>query len=315
MDDVLVVGEALVDIVEGTDGVRAEHPGGSPANVALGLARLGRAARLLTRIGADPRGLAIREHLESSGVTLVPGSVTDAVTSTATALIDDLGVASYVFDLDWDLPGDVSLGDVDLGAYRAMHTGSIAAFLPPGGDAVVALVEQASGQVTVSYDPNARPRLMGAADVARARAERIVALSDVVKVSDEDLAWLAPGEDAVKVAEHWLSTGPAIVIVTLGGGGSIGLLAAGRIDVPAPAIDVVDTVGAGDSFMSGLLDHLAGADLLGAGRRQSLRGLATEQAEAMLQHAARVAAITCSRAGANPPTRSELDAWTAPASG
>ncbi|HEX2809539.1 MAG TPA: carbohydrate kinase, partial [Kineosporiaceae bacterium] len=270
MNDVLVVGEALVDIVERADGLLAEHPGGSPANVALGLARLGRSARLLTRIGADRRGLAIRGHLESSGVTLMPGSVTDAVTSTATALIDEQGVASYVFDLDWDLPVDV-----ELGAYRALHTGSIAAFLPPGGDAVVQLVEKATGKVTVSYDPNARPRLMGAPDAARARVERLVALSDVVKVSDEDLAWLAPGEDVVKVAGQWLASGPAIVVVTLGGAGSIGLVTAGRVDVPAPAIDVVDTVGAGDSFMSGLLDHLAGAGLLGADRRQALRALST----------------------------------------
>jgi fructokinase len=308
VNDVLVVGEALVDIVERADGLLAEHPGGSPANVALGLARLGRSARLLTRIGADRRGLAIRGHLESSGVTLMPGSVTDAVTSTATALIDEQGVASYVFDLDWDLPVDV-----ELGAYRALHTGSIAAFLPPGGDAVVQLVEQATGKVTVSYDPNARPRLMGAPDAARARVERLVALSDVVKVSDEDLAWLAPGEDVVKVAGQWLASGPAIVVVTLGGAGSIGLVAAGRVDVPAPAIDVVDTVGAGDSFMSGLLDHLAGAGLLGAHRRQALRALSTTDTEAMLQHAARIAAITCSRAGANPPTRSELEAWAPPA--
>jgi fructokinase len=308
VDDVLVVGEALVDIVQRADGLMAEHPGGSPANVALGLARLGRSARLLTRIGSDRRGLTIRDHLESSGVTLLPGSITDAVTSTATALIDEQGVASYVFDLDWDLPVDV-----EPGAYRALHTGSIAAFLPPGGDAVVRLVEQAIGRVTVSYDPNARPRLMGAAEAARARVERIVSLSDVVKVSDEDLAWLAPGEDVVKVAEQWLSTGPAVVVVTLGGAGSIGLIAAGRVDVTAPSITVVDTVGAGDSFMSGLLDHLAGADLLGADRRQALRDLSTRDAEAMLQHAARIAAITCSRAGANPPTRSELAAWAPPA--
>jgi fructokinase len=307
VDDVLVVGEALVDIVERADGLLAEHPGGSPANVALGLARLGRSVRLLTRIGADRRGLAIRGHLESSGVTLLPGSVTDAVTSTATALIDEQGVASYVFDLDWDLPVDVALG-----AYRALHTGSIAAFLAPGGDAVVRLVEQAVGRVTVSYDPNARPRLMGAPDVARARVEHLVALSDVVKVSDEDLAWLAPGEDVATVAAQWLSTGPAIVVVTLGGAGSIGLVAAGRVDVAAPSIDVVDTVGAGDSFMSGLLDHLAGADLLGADRRQTLRDLSTQDVEAMLVHAARIAAITCSRAGANPPTRSDLTAWAPP---
>ena len=308
MDDVLVVGEALVDIVERMDGTRAEHPGGSPANVALGLARLGRSTRLLTRIGDDARGQQIRHHLESSAVGLLPGSVTHAVTSTATALIDEHGVASYVFDLDWELPTGV-----DLGAYRALHTGSIAAFLPPGGDEVVDLVEHAAGRLTVSYDPNARPRLMGEPHAARARVERIVALCDLVKVSDEDLAWLTPGRDVAQVAADWLAAGPGIVVVTLGSGGSLAVCSAGRVDVPAPAVEVVDTVGAGDSFMSGLLDHLAGAGLLGADRRQALRGITTVDLEAMLRHAAGVAAITCSRAGANPPTRAELQAWASAA--
>jgi fructokinase len=306
-DEVLSIGEALVDIVERRDGARAEHPGGSPANVAIGLSRLGRHATLLTRIGTDERGRAVRAHLEESGVELLPGSVTDSVTSTATASIDEAGVASYVFDLDWDIPTTI-----DLSSVAALHTGSIAAFLEPGGDAVLDVVERASGQVTVSYDPNARPMLMGDATSARTRVERFVALADVVKVSDEDLAWLASGEEPGVVAQQWLETGPAVVVVTLGGAGSFGVCAAGRADVAAPPVTVVDTVGAGDSFMSGLLDHLAGAALLGGDRRADLRRLGTDDVEAMLLHAARIAAITCSRAGANPPTRAELDAWTAP---
>ena len=305
--DILVVGEALVDIVERRDGSRAEHPGGSPANVALGLSRLGRHAVLLTRIGSDPRGTVIREHLQASGVELLPGSVTEAVTSTATALIDEAGVASYLFDLDWALPAGIDLGSAD-----ALHTGSIAAFLAPGGDAVIELVDRAAGQVTVSYDPNARPRLMGDPEQARVRVEHLVSRSDLVKVSDEDLAWLAPGEPVADVAASWLALGPAVVVVTLGGAGSLALCAAGRVQVPAPAVAVVDTVGAGDSFMSGLLDHLAGAGLLGAARRPALRAITTADVEAMLRHAARIAAITCSRAGANPPTRAELAGWTAP---
>jgi fructokinase len=303
VDDVLVVGEALVDIVHRGDGTHAEHPGGSPANVALGLARLGRSARLLTRIGDDERGATVRAHLEASGVRLEPGSVIPGRTSTAAATIDPQGVASYEFLIDWDLPPDV-----DLGSAVALHTGSIAAFLPPGGDAVVRLVEAAAGQVTVSYDPNARPRLMGDPVDARARVERLVAASDIVKVSDEDLDWLAPGADPADVAAEWLTLGPAVVVVTLGGAGAIGLSRASRIDVRAPAITVVDTVGAGDSFMSGLLDHLAGAGLLGRAHRDELRAAGTDLLDAMLSHAARIAAITCSRAGANPPTRADLDA-------
>jgi len=301
MDDVLVVGEALVDVVVRPDGGRAEHPGGSPANVALGLARLDRPTRLLTRIGRDARGEAVRSHLEGSGVRLAPGSVVPGPTSTAVATLDAAGAAVYDFTLDWDLPADVDLGDA-----VALHTGSIAAFLPPGGDAVVRLLERAAGRVTVSYDPNARPRLMGDAGAARRRVERIVALCDVVKVSDEDLAWLAPGADPGDVARAWLALGPALVAVTRGGEGSFAVTAAGRVDVPAPSVTVIDTVGAGDSFTAGLLDHLAGAGLLGAERRGALRQAGPDVVRAMLAHAARIAAITCSRAGANPPTRAEL---------
>jgi fructokinase len=306
VDDVLVVGEALVDIVLGRDGARVEHPGGSPANVALGLARLGRPARLLTRIGDDARGLAVRTHLEASGVRLEPGSVVAGPTSTAAATIDDAGIASYEFAIDWALPETV-----DPRSAVALHTGSIAAFLQPGGDAVVALLERVAGRLTVTYDPNARPRLMGDPAAALARVERIVTLSDVVKVSDEDLEWLTPGRDPVAVAGEWLDRGPALVVVTRGGEGSTAVTRHGRVDVPAPVVTVVDTVGAGDSFMSGLIDHLSQAGLLGADRRAELRDAAPDDVRAMLSHAARIAAITCSRAGANPPTRADLAALPA----
>jgi fructokinase len=300
---VLVVGEALVDIVQRTDGTVAEYPGGSPANVALGLARLERGAELLTRIGTDARGSAIRQHLEASGVRLVEGSITQERTSTATARLDEQGVASYEFDLDWRVNATP-----DLSRYAALHTGSIAAFLPPGADDVVRLVEAASQQIVVTYDPNARPRLMGVPSAGLARVEKIVPLADVVKVSDEDLGWLVPDTDPVEVARAWQASGPGLVIVTFGGKGVSAVSAAGEVQVVATPVDVVDTVGAGDSFMSALLDYLWGADLLGVGRAAAIAAMPREQIEAMLQHAVQVAAITCGRAGANPPTRAELAA-------
>jgi fructokinase len=304
--DVLVVGEALVDIVMRRGAPTVEHPGGSPANVALGLARLGHRAELLTRIGDDDRGRTIRAHLESSGVRLVPGSVTGERTSTAIAHLDRAGVAHYDFDLDWRLP-DGPLPEPG----ACLHTGSIAAFLAPGGDAVLAMVEKAAGRSTISYDPNTRAPLMGGPEQARARVETFVAHADVVKVSDEDLAWLAPGEDPADVAGCWLASGPAVVVVTLGGQGAFGLCRAGRVDVPAPAIEVVDTVGAGDSFMAGLLDHLATLDLLGAERRGDLHAIGTQALRDTLRHAVAIAAIACTRAGANPPTRADLPALPA----
>lgn len=301
MHDVLVVGEALVDIVLRADGERAEHPGGSPANVALGLARLGRSAGLLTRIGRDPRGEAVRAHLEGSGVQLVPGSVTADRTSTATARLDAHGSATYEFDLDWQVPAEIVLGDA-----RALHTGSIAAFLPPGGGQVLELVGRSRSSAMISYDPNARPRLMGDATAARQRVERFVRLADLVKVSDEDLAWLAPEQDPLRVAAAWLELGPAVVVVTRGAEGAVALAGCGQIEVPTPAVAVVDTVGAGDAFMAGLLDYLAVADLLGPDRIDQLRAIGPDGLRAMLEHAALIAAITCSRPGADPPTRDQL---------
>jgi fructokinase len=303
VDDVLVVGETLVDIVMRDATTSGEHPGGSPANVALGLGRLGRQVSLLSRLGDDARGERVRAHLGASGVKLAPGTLASGPTSTATARLDERGVASYEFELDWQLPDAVELPPA-----RALHTGSIAAFLAPGGEAVLELVRRARGSLTVSYDPNARPVLMGEAAAARERVERFVAAADVVKVSDEDLEWLTPGADPARVAQDWLALGPALVVVTRGGDGAIGVCAAGRVDVRAPRIDVVDTVGAGDAFMSGLLDALAGAHLLGADRAEDLRAIRREGLEAAVRRATRVAAITCTRPGADPPTRSELAA-------
>jgi fructokinase len=305
VQDVLVIGEALVDVVSGPGHPPVEHPGGSPANVALGLARLGLHTHLLTRIGDDARGRLVRRHLEASGVRLVGGSVTGFPTSTATAHLDGAGVASYDFDLDWSLPPEAGTGD-----FRAVHTGSIAATLKPGADDVLRLVEEVGGRAVVSYDPNARPALMGRPSDALARMERIIRAVDVVKVSDEDLAWLLPGADPVEVAQTWRATGPALVVVTRGGSGAVGVLAAGVVEVAAPNVEVADTVGAGDALMAGLLHGLDGAGLLTPDRVEDLRSAATADVAPLLEHAVRIAALTCTRPGADPPTREELARWT-----
>lgn len=304
MQDVLVIGEALVDIVSAPGQAPVDHAGGSPANVALGLGRLGVASRLLTRIGDDERGRLILRHLESSGVRLVDGSVTPGPTSTATARLDAEGTASYEFELDWTLPVHAGTGDA-----RAVHTGSIAATLAPGGDDVLRLVEAAKGRSLISYDPNARPALMGDPASALERIERIVRSADVVKVSDEDLAWLLPGADPLQVAETWRAGGPALVVVTRGGDGAVGVLASGVVEVAAPRITVADTVGAGDALMAGLLDGLDGAGLLHAGGVADLRAGTPAHLGPILDHAVRIAALTCTRPGADPPTREEVERW------
>jgi fructokinase len=303
--DVLVIGEALVDIVSAAGQAPVEHAGGSPANVALGLGRLGVGTRLLTRIGADERGRLIAEHLRASGVEVVEGSVTPAPTSTATARLDAAGVATYEFDLDWTLPTGA---DAAIEGVRAVHTGSIAATLAPGGDDVLRLVEAVGERAVVSYDPNARPALMGDPATALERIERIVRAADVVKVSDEDLAWLLPGADPLQVAETWRAGGPALVVVTRGGEGAVGVLESGVVEVAAPRIEVVDTVGAGDALMAGLLHGLDGAGLLHPDRIGDLRAASAASFGPLLEHAVRIAAITCTRPGADPPSADEIAA-------
>ncbi len=302
---VLAVGEALVDIVRRPDGSTARHPGGSLANVALTLGRLGREVRLTTWLGQDERGATVRAWLDESRVALSAGSEGAAHTSVAQATLDASGSATYEFDLEWRVP-DGAAADSDT---LAVHTGSIAAVLAPGAADVRTLVDAARATSTITYDPNARPVLMGSAEQARPRIEELVALADVVKVSDEDLAWLAPEVAPLDVARAWVhDLGAAVVVVTFGGAGSTAVARSGEVTVASRKVEVVDTVGAGDSFMGALLDGLWSADLLGAARRDALRAVDLGTLERLLTRCAAVAAVTVSRAGANPPWAHELAA-------
>ncbi|MGW0027472.1 carbohydrate kinase family protein [Rhodococcus sp. NPDC003383] len=299
----LVVGEALVDIVQRDGKEPVEHVGGSPLNVAVGLGRLGRAVRFTTRVADDPRGTRIIDHLAGSGVSLTPGSAAAERTATAQATIDDRGAAHYEFDIAWDPVEPPPTVDAVL-----VHTGSIAVVLEPGCDLVAELVAQQSSASTVSFDPNIRPALISDVARGRARIERLVALADVVKASDEDLAWFAPDRDPLDTARDWLSRGPAIVVVTRGAEGAVAVCAAGVVEVPAVQVEVADTVGAGDAFTAGLLDGLWTRGLLGADRREALRAITVDDLRDVLGTAAWTSALTVARAGADLPTRAERDA-------
>ena len=287
----LVIGEALIDIVEGTE-VR-ELVGGSPANVAVGLARQGHAVRLLTRIGRDDRGARIAEHIAASGAALAASSWSDGPTSTARATLRPDGSAEYDFDIDWTIEVP-SLDDVDL-----LHSGSIALFLEPGGDAVLDALQRAAGSALVTLDPNIRPALVGDRRAALVRFARAAASADLVKLSDEDAAWLYPGLLPEQALAEIATYGPRVVVMTRGAEGSVALGPEGIVEAPAVPVEVVDTIGAGDAYMASLISSALDDPQL----------LTSESAlRRALRRAAITSGITVSRAGANPPLRAEVDA-------
>ncbi|HZQ33584.1 MAG TPA: carbohydrate kinase, partial [Mycobacterium sp.] len=286
-DTALVVGESLIDIVAHQGQTLGEHVGGSPLNVAVGLALLGRRVDFLTCIGDDRRGQRIADYLHDSGVHLVPGSIAASHTSTASAQLDETGAATYTFDIAWQIPKDANVTEPQI-----LHTGSIATALMPGAAAVDALIDAHKPKATITFDPNIRSVFFDSAQQARQRVEHVVARSDVVKASDEDMRWLDPHSSPEQLAKRWLTLGPALVAVTFGAHGSYAICAAGDLRIPAYPAEVVDTVGAGDSFMTGLIDALWDADLLGAERRSQLRDISTESLRRVLQIAALSSALT-----------------------
>lgn len=298
--DVLVVGEALVDIVHRADGSIDESPGGSPANVALALGRLARRPRLLTSLGDDGRGQTVRRWLEASDVEL--RGTPAARTSTAIARLDALGAASYEFAIDWQ----VEVAGVEVA--DALHVGSIAATLEPGAAAVADLLDRHRSRSLISYDPNIRPSLIDDHESVRRRVLSLIERADVIKASDEDVAWLHPGVAIDEVARRWSRSGPALVVVTLGSEGCLALANGVEVRVPAVTVDVVDTVGAGDTFMAALIDGLLSEGAFGAYARNVLESLGEERLTLLLQRSAIAAAITVARPGADPPTCEDLEA-------
>ena len=287
----LVIGEALIDIVEGSE-VR-ELVGGSPANVAVGVARQGHPVELLTRIGRDDRGARIAEHVAASGAALSAASWSSHRSSTARARLRSDGSAEYEFDIDWTIDPPA------LDGVALVHSGSIALFLEPGGGTVLEALQHAAGTALVTIDPNIRPALVGDRRDALARFARAASVADLVKLSDEDAAWLYPGLVPEQVLAEVATLGPKVVVITRGGEGAIAWGPGGIVDVDAVSVEVADTIGAGDAYMASLIGSALDDPQL----------LSSETAlRRALRRAAITAGITVSRAGANPPTRAEVDA-------
>lgn len=304
-NDILVIGEALIDVVRRPGDEPQCLPGGCAMNVAVGLGRLGYHPVLATWFADDEYGRIITDHCAESGVRFLAGSDQAKHTTTADAAIDDEGKATYTFDIEWQLPPipeDLRPGLV--------HTGSLGALVQPGGRDVLAYIENIRQQAFVAFDPNCRPAIMGDPAQARAVIERYVAASDLVKVSDEDLAWLYPATTKAQLldqAHAWAATGPAVVVVTLGQHGSLAITRTHKeVRVPANTTGpLADTVGAGDSFMAGLIHGLAQSDYDFAEAKTRF-GQDLAELTAILAQAATIAGITVSRAGANPPWAYEL---------
>ena len=286
---VLVAGESLVDVLTAADGTRTELPGGSPANVAVAMARLGSDVRLLTAYADDRLGSIVEAYVGEPGVELAADPHVLDRTSSAVATLGADGAATYAFDISGVLP------DPDLSVRPThVHVGSLGALLPPGADVLARLVEQLAPTATVSYDINARPTAVPLDAAARDRIERLAGVSDVVKASDEDLAAWAPDLSVSEAATRLVSIGAGAVVVTLGGKGACCYTSEGLVaEVHAEHVTVRDTIGAGDVFCAAMLDTLL--------RRGS------EDWTEILRRANRAAAITVSRTGASGPTAEELD--------
>jgi fructokinase len=300
---VLSLGEALIDVVIRPESTQ-EHVGGSLLNVAVGIATLGQPASICAYWGKDARGELLRKWAESAGVEIVPGTDSADKTPVAFAHIDAEGHATYDFDLAWAVP---HLPDLE--SFGHLHTGSIAATLEPGGSEVVVAATQMRTRGTVSYDPNIRPALMKSPDAVVDRVELLVAHSDVVKASDEDLGWLYPDVPVEDIMRRWVKTGPAMVVVTRGPWGAYALLKNNRdmLHLDQMAVSVGDTVGAGDSFMAGLISGLLDAGLLGSPEaRDRLAAVNWSDVQSALHRAVVTSALTVSRSGAYAPSMDEV---------
>jgi fructokinase len=303
---ITVVGESLVDVVARQDhGKLTAHPGGSPANVAVALSRLGQPVTLVTQIGADDYGRLIRTHLEGNGVKVVLAGSAGRPTSQALARLDARGAATYEFDLSWDVHG-LRLAEDS----AALHIGSLGVVLAPGGERVLRLAESASrpGGVVTSYDPNVRPSVTPDRQQVAATVERAAACAHIVKMSDEDLDFLFPGTTPERLAARLLGDGrpTQLLVVTKGRDGAEVATRGSHFAVPAIAVPVVDTVGAGDAFTAALLAGLAGSGLLSQEALTARLAREPGPLREIVGQALAAAALTCTRPGADPPTAGEL---------
>lgn len=304
---VTVIGEALMDLVV-QYGDKVEDavavPGGSSANVALALGRLGYPVDLVTWIAKDGFGEQIREHLDRSKVRISEISFGALRTPTGIAYLDENNAASYVFDFEFAPPAPIVIPD----STAVLLIGSISAVADSGSESVLEAVKSAQGHALICYDPNIRPQLMTDKNDVRKKIEALAARADLVKASDEDLAWLYPGVQPEDSALRWVRDFDIpFLVLTRGKEGPKAWLGTDVCRSVTPAdVKVVDTVGAGDTFMSGLIDSLWRRGVCGADSREKLRQLDGDDLETILDEASTLADIVVQRRGADPAWAHEL---------
>jgi fructokinase len=305
---IISCGEALIDFLPrtGAEGSAVFQPatGGSPMNVAVAIARLGAPAGFYGGLSTDFFGDMLRRALGDSGVDLSFVATVERPTTLAFVQLEN-GDARYAF-FDENSAGRM-LTESALPAFpktvAALHFGSVSLVAEPCGSAFEALMKREQANRVISLDPNIRPTLVHNRDGYLARLDRLVAMADIARLSDDDLTWIAPGESFETIARRWLDLGARVVILTRGAEGATAITANHAVSVPGIATEVVDTVGAGDTFTAGFLARL---DALSALTKPAIAALDRERLTDVLTFATKAAAVTVSRAGANPPWLKEI---------
>ncbi|NKB76703.1 MAG: carbohydrate kinase [Gammaproteobacteria bacterium] len=310
----IVCGEALFDVfindsvpLHATSVPFEAKVGGSPFNVAIGLSRLGNNAALVTGVSTDLLGDRLINVLDAENVSTQFVSRKQAPTTLGFVQHNRNGAPDYVFYGEGAADRSVELGDVekDFSAARCLHFGSYSIVVPPTADSFYALAAREAGKRIISLDPNIRPTVEEDLEIWRSRIQKFIEFVDVIKLSDEDMSLLYPDKQPDDVLDQWLSQGVKLAVLTRGSDGATLLSVKDRVNVSSPKTDVVDTVGAGDTFQALLLDRLVELDMNDQGRWD-------EQLDADCLHAigslaATAASITCSRVGADLPTRQEIE--------
>jgi len=305
---ILVAGEALIDMVSLEEDSNTYHamPGGSPFNVAIGLSRLSIPTGFLGKLSTDPLGQQLKTALRDNGVRLAFVQEDSGPTQLALVTRKPGHEPQYVFyghhSADANLlPDDLPATLPD--SIQALHFGSLSLISQPTGPTLIQLMRRENQRCIISLDPNVRPSRIPDMEAYKLKLEEWVRLSHIVKLSQADLDILYPRSQIDDIANRWLKMGPLLVVVTQGKDGAMGYTTDGSVHVPAPAIQLVDSIGGGDAFMSGLLASLHDQDRLSL---KTLQDLDDDSLQYALRFAIQVAAATCKRQGADPPHRAQI---------